>query len=120
MNMGNTYVRSMTPTQGLQLEGTSLIDHLAKPDLVAPGNRVSRVRSGASLATKPLKFGCIPCDTTGNMTTERWADINTFACAETSMVHPRGAGAARFFLMVSQKGPPSRRTWLKARMMQHP
>ena len=114
MNMGNTYVRSDDTIASYSSKGPSLIDHIAKPDLVAPGNSVvSLFDPGATLETQHSNLNVYPCDTTGKCNSTVGSP-QYFRLSGTSMATPVVAGAAALML---QKDPTLTPDLVKARMM---
>lgn len=96
-------------------KGPTLLDHVAKPDLVAPGNRIISLASpGSTLFSSLLDLNIQPVTTCllGNCTTG--ASGKYLRLSGTSMATPIVAGAAA--LMV-QKDPTLTPDTIKARMM---
>lgn len=96
-------------------KGPTLLDHVAKPDLVAPGNRVVSLASpGSTLFSSLLNLDILPITTCvlNNCTTG--ASSKYLRLSGTSMATPIVAGAAA--LMV-QKDPTLTPDTIKARMM---
>ncbi len=86
-------------------KGPTLIDHLVKPDLVAPGNRMVSLRaSGSTLDTKYPEFQVKPGLGTGEY----------FRLSGTSMATPLVSGAVALML---QKSPALTPDQVKARLM---
>jgi len=85
--------------------GPTLIDHLVKPDLVAPGNRVVSLRAtGSTLDTKYPWFEVNPSSGTGKY----------FRLSGTSMATPLVSGAAALMLQKNSTLTPDQ---VKARLM---
>lgn len=97
-------------------KGPTLIDHIAKPDLVAPGNRIISLQSpGSYLATTYTSLNVLPlptCDNTGACTTG--AGGQYFQLSGTSMATPVVAGAAALMI---QRDPTLTPDTIKARIM---
>lgn len=96
-------------------KGPTLLDHVAKPDLVAPGNRIVSLASpGSTLFSSLLNLDILPITTCvlNNCTTG--ASGKYVRLSGTSMATPIVAGAAA--LMV-QKDPTLTPDTIKARMM---
>jgi serine protease AprX len=91
-------------------KGPTLIDHIAKPDLVAPGNRiVSLIVKGSTLDTEHPSLEVAPTSTcTGTCST------SYFRLSGTSMATPIVSGAATLML---QKDPTLTPDTVKARLM---
>jgi serine protease AprX len=97
-------------------KGPTLIDHVVKPDLVAPGNRTVSLQSpGSFLATNYPAQNVVPmpaCDDLGNCTT--LAGGQYLQLSGTSMATPVVAGAAALMI---QQDPTLTPDTVKARMM---
>jgi serine protease AprX len=91
-------------------KGPTLIDHIAKPDLVAPGNRiVSLLVKGGTLDTEHPSMEVAPTTTcTGTCTT------SYFRLSGTSMATPVVSGAAALMLQKDSTLTPDT---VKARLM---
>jgi serine protease AprX len=86
-------------------KGPTLVDHLMKPDLVAPGNRIVSLRAtGSTLDTKYPAFKVNPSSGSGKY----------FRLSGTSMATPVVSGAVALML---QKSPSLTPDQVKARLM---
>jgi len=86
-------------------KGPTLVDHLVKPDLVAPGNRIVSLRAtGSTLDTKYPGFRVIPGSSYGKY----------FRLSGTSMATPVVSGAVALML---QQNPSLTPDQVKARLM---
>ncbi|HWG40787.1 MAG TPA: S8 family serine peptidase [Candidatus Acidoferrales bacterium] len=100
-------------------KGPTLLDHLVKPDLVAPGNRIVSLASpGSTLVTSLLNLNIQPITTCllgllGNNCTTGLSGKYT-RMSGTSMATPIVAGAAA---LMFQKDPTLTPDTIKARMM---
>ncbi|HKV95659.1 MAG TPA: S8 family peptidase [Candidatus Angelobacter sp.] len=96
-------------------KGPTLLDHVAKPDLVAPGNRIVSLASpGSTLISSLLNLDILPITTCvlNNCTTG--ASGKYLRLSGTSMATPIVAGAAALMI---QKDPTLTPDTIKARMM---
>ena len=96
-------------------KGPTLLDHIVKPDLVAPGNRIVSLESpGSALATQQSSLVISPITTCNLWNCTTGAPGKYLRLSGTSMATPIVAGAAA--LMV-QKDPTLTPDIIKARMM---
>jgi serine protease AprX len=97
-------------------KGPTLIDHVVKPDLVAPGNRIISLQApGSYLSTTYSSLNVVPlptCDNTGACTTGSGGQY--FQLSGTSMATPVVAGAAALMI---QQDPTLTPDTIKARLM---
>jgi serine protease AprX len=91
-------------------KGPSLIDHVAKPDLVAPGNRIvsALVTNGKLTAAYPSNV--VPV----SYYSSQYRPVSYFRLSGTSMATPMVAGAAA---LIVQKDPSVSPDTVKARLM---
>lgn len=114
-----TDVRSDDTIASFSSKGPSLVDHIAKPDIVAPGNGiVSLLASGSTLATNYPQFEVAPnsvqsCDLL-NVCTTTTPQSQYFVLSGTSMATPVVSGAAALML---QKNPHLKPDQIKAMLM---
>jgi len=95
-------------------KGPSLIDHVVKPDLVAPGNRtISLLAAKALLQTKSTSANLVP-NSYYQSTTSTSTSANYFRLSGTSMAAPIVSGAAA--LMIG-RDPSLTPDTVKARLM---
>ena len=88
--------------------GPTVVDHVVKPDLVAPGNRLVAALSGSSKLAALLPGNVVACSAT-----EGCAD-DYIALSGTSMATPVVAASAALML---QKDPTLSPATIKARLM---
>src|SRR5205085_61999 len=95
-------------------KGPTLFDHIVKPDIVAPGNRIiSLVASNASLQTKSISANLIPINYY-QVTSSSANSTDYYKLSGTSMAAPMVSGAAALLL---QKYPTLNPDTVKARLM---
>jgi serine protease AprX len=95
-------------------KGPSLIDHVVKPDIVAPGNKtVSLLAAKGVISTKSTNVNLVPYSYYQN-TTSTAASANYYQLSGTSMAAPMVSGAAA--LMIQRDATLTPDT-IKARLM---
>ena len=99
MNTENTSTTSDDVIASYSSKGPTLLDHIVKPDLVAPGNLIVSV----------LGDGTLPQEYPQNIT-----DTNYFILSGTSMAAPVVSGAAALLM---QQNPNLTPDQVKARLM---
>src|SRR5262249_5464531 len=115
-----TDLRSDDTIASFSSKGPSLVDHIAKPDIVAPGNGiVSLLASGSTLDTNFPQFEVAPnpvqsCDAF-NVCSTTTPQSQYFVLSGTSMATPVVSGAAALLL---QQNPHLKPDQIKARLMQ--
>ena len=115
-----TDFRSDDAIASFSSKGPSLVDHVAKPDIVAPGNGiVSLLATGSTLDANYPQFEVAPnpvqsCDLF-NVCTTTTPQSQYFVLSGTSMATPVVSGAAALLL---QQNPNLTPDQIKARLMQ--
>ncbi len=94
-------------------KGPTLIDHIAKPDIVAPGNRIASILSGNSYLVKGFPANIVPWSYYTTSSTQS-GSLAYFRQSGTSMAAPVVSGAAALLL---QKDPTLTPDQVKARLM---
>ncbi len=106
---------SATPTDdkiaSYSSKGPTSIDHIVKPDLVAPGNRVLSICVGASLLQTTYPGNVVPKSV---YSTSGGVSKDYYVLSGTSMAAPMVAGAAALLI---QKNPSLTPDQVKARLM---
>lgn len=115
-----TDLRSDDTIASFSSKGPSLVDHVAKPDVVAPGNGiVSLLATGSTLDANFPQFEVAPnpvqsCDSF-NVCTTTTPQSQYFVLSGTSMATPVVSGAAALMLQLNPNLTPDQ---IKARLMQ--
>ena len=112
MKTMGTYSRSDDLIASYSSKGPTQIDHIVKPDLVAPGNRVVSLR--ASTATLPSVYPANTIRLTSYQKPERRTSNEYFTLSGTSMATPVVSGAAVLLLQQNASLTPDQ---VKARLM---
>jgi serine protease AprX len=96
-------------------KGPSLIDHVVKPDLVAPGNRIVSLRSaGSTLDLNYSRYAVTLCDGTTLTSCTAGSTPKYFRLSGTSMSTPMVSGA---LALMFQQNPALTPDQAKARLM---
>ncbi len=112
MNTQGTPNRGDDRLTSYSSKGPSAIDHIAKPDLVAPGNRILSLRDSGSVLDKEHAENRVPKYIYSSKS-ERNAD-DYYQLSGTSMAAPMVSGAAALLI---QQNPAITPDQVKARLM---
>src|SRR5262249_15933010 len=113
MNTKNTPDRGDDVMASYSSKGPTAIDHIAKPDLVAPGNRVVSLQQSAGTLIK-ANPGNRPYKSYYTTATDTSVSDKYYILSGTSMAAPMVSGAAGLLL---QKNPDMTPDQVKARLM---
>jgi serine protease AprX len=95
MKSQETDTRSDDTIATYSSKGPSYVDHVVKPDIVAPGNRVESLLAPGSTLSKQMPAGVVP---TSEYTADPTAQPAYFRMSGTSMAAPVVSGAAALLL----------------------
>src|SRR5215510_6801465 len=115
-NASGASSRFFTKAASFSSKGPTLLDHIAKPDLVAPGNRVVSLRAaGSTLDTQyPAMAVWAYQDCNGVLNCQPGYNKAYFRLSGTSMATPIVSGAAALMI---QHDPTASPDQIKARLM---
>ncbi len=114
-NLHGTLSQASQTITSYSSKGPTLIDHVVKPDLAAPGNRVvSLLSSNSTLAANYPSLDVFPCNFTGSNCSSYYGAAKYFRLSGTSMATPVVSGAAALLL---QQNPGMTPDQVKARLM---
>jgi len=115
-NTHGTGSQSLQTMTSYSSKGPTSLDHIVKPDLVAPGNHVlSRMSSsGNSLVTLYPALAAYPCNSSRNNCGSQFGAARYMSLSGTSMATPVVSGVAALLL---QKNPLLTPDQVKARLM---
>ena len=110
-----SFTRANNSIASYSSRGPTLIDHIAKPDLVAPGNLVvSLLAANSTLVKGHSNFDVYPCNSSGTTCSSAYGSPKYFQLSGTSMATPLVAGAAALMI---QQDPTLTPDLVKARLM---
>jgi len=96
-------------------KGPTLVDHIVKPDLAAPGNRViSLIVPNGTLATNYSSHDVYPCDSSETYCNSSYGPAQYYRLSGTSMATPVVSGVAALLI---QQNPGMTPDQVKARLM---
>jgi serine protease AprX len=114
-NLHGTFSQASQTITSYSSKGPTLIDHVVKPDLAAPGNRVvSLLASNTTLPNTYPSLDVFPCNSTGTQCNSSYGAAQYFRLSGTSMATPVVSGAAALLL---QQNPGLTPDQVKARLM---
>ncbi len=114
-NMHHSFSQAAQTVASFSSKGPTLIDHVVKPDLLAPGNQVvSSLAPGGYIPTYYPKFDVYPCDPTLTTCNSTEGPASYLRLSGTSMATPAVSGAVALLL---EKNPLLTPDQVKARLM---
>ena len=114
-NLHGSFSQSSQSITSYSSKGPTLIDHVVKPDLAAPGNRVvSLLSSNSTLSAGYPSLNVFPCNFTRSQCNSSYGAPQYFRLSGTSMATPVVSGAAALLL---QQNPGLTPDQVKARLM---
>jgi serine protease AprX len=114
-NMHRSFLQAAQTVASFSSKSPTLIDHVEKPDLLAPGNQiVSSLAPGGYIPTYYPKFDVYPCDPTLTTCNSTEGPASYLRLSGTSMATPAVSGAVALLL---QRNPQLTPDQVKARLM---
>jgi len=95
-------------------KGPTLIDHIAKPDLVAPGNQLVSLVSGGAMLSSSFASNYVPLSAYQTGQTYGLPSTSYYVMSGTSMAAPVVSGAVALLLQANPQMTPDQ---VKARLM---
>jgi serine protease AprX len=95
-------------------KGPTLLDHIAKPDLVAPGNRLVSLVSGGAMLSSSFAGNDVPLSAYQTGQTFGLVSTKYYVMSGTSMAAPVVSGAVALLLQANPQMTPDQ---VKARLM---
>jgi serine protease AprX len=114
MKTMGTFLRSGHRIASYSSKGPTLFDHIVKPDIVAPGNRVASIGARWSTLYNLYPANCVPLSYYSGESEYEGSGNTYFRLSGTSMAAPMASGAAALLL---QKVPQLTPDQVKARLM---
>jgi serine protease AprX len=114
-NLHGSFSQSSQTITSYSSKGPTLIDHVVKPDLAAPGNRVvSLLAPDSTLVGTYPSLDMYPCNSTATQCNGSYGAAQYFRLSGTSMATPVVSGVAALLL---QQNPSLTPDQVKARLM---
>jgi serine protease AprX len=114
-NMHHSFSQAAQTVASFSSKGPTLIDHVVKPDLLAPGNQiVSALAPGSYIPTYYPKFDVYPCDPTLLNCNSTEGPASYLRLSGTSMATPAVSAAVAVLLEQNPQLTPDQ---VKARLM---
>src|SRR5712692_3286509 len=114
-NLHGTGLQTAQTVASYSSKGPTLLDHIAKPDLVAPGNRVvSLLAANTTLPNTYPLYDIYPCDSSDTICGSQYGPAQYMRLSGTSMATPAVSAAAALLLQQNALLTPDQ---VKARLM---